>query len=101
MMTRITHILCPIDFSDCSRHALDHAAAIARWYEARLTVLFVAIERPSMDVPMPPLDDAGRRELMADLRRFTKHVSSEVSLVLCVQEAPYADDEILAQASAL
>jgi nucleotide-binding universal stress UspA family protein len=38
-MTRIQHVLCPIDFSDASRHALDHAIAMARWYKARVTVL--------------------------------------------------------------
>jgi nucleotide-binding universal stress UspA family protein len=38
---RIRHILCPIDFSDASRHALDHAVALARWYDARLSVLHV------------------------------------------------------------
>ena len=38
----IRHVLCPIDFSDFSRHALDHAVAIAHLYEARVTVLHVA-----------------------------------------------------------
>ena len=31
-MIPITHILCAIDFSDISQHALAHAAVIARWY---------------------------------------------------------------------
>ena len=31
-MIEIRRILCPIDFSDHSRRALDHAIAIARWY---------------------------------------------------------------------
>jgi nucleotide-binding universal stress UspA family protein len=35
------HILCPVDFSDASNRALDHAAAPARWYDSRLTVLHV------------------------------------------------------------
>ncbi len=42
-MIPITHVLCPIDFSDISQHALAHAAAIARWYEARLTVFYVFV----------------------------------------------------------
>ena len=41
MPIRIRHILCPIDFSDVSRHALDYAIALARWYGARLSVLHV------------------------------------------------------------
>jgi nucleotide-binding universal stress UspA family protein len=41
MMIEIQRILCPIDFSDCSRRALDHAIAIARWYKSTVTVLHV------------------------------------------------------------
>ena len=37
----IRHVLCPVDFSDFSRRALDYAIAIARWYTCRLTVLYV------------------------------------------------------------
>jgi nucleotide-binding universal stress UspA family protein len=40
-MVTITRVLCPVDFSDCSRHALTHAAAIAQWYRARISVLHV------------------------------------------------------------
>lgn len=40
-MIDIRRILCPIDFSDVSHHALEQAVAIAGWYESRLTVLHV------------------------------------------------------------
>jgi nucleotide-binding universal stress UspA family protein len=40
-MRRFTRILCPIDFSDLSQHALEHALAFARWYDASVTGLFV------------------------------------------------------------
>jgi nucleotide-binding universal stress UspA family protein len=40
-MITIRRILCPIDFSDASRHALAHAVAVGRWFDARLTVLHV------------------------------------------------------------
>ena len=30
-MLDIKRILCPIDFSDASRHAMDHAVAFAEW----------------------------------------------------------------------
>jgi universal stress protein E len=39
VIVEIRHILCPIDFSDFSRRALDYAIAVARWYASRLTVL--------------------------------------------------------------
>ena len=50
-MIQIRNILCPVDFSEFSRHAVDHAAAIARWYEARLTVLYIFPNLPAMDLP--------------------------------------------------
>jgi len=34
-------ILCPVDFSELSTRSLAHAAALARWYEAQLSVLHV------------------------------------------------------------
>jgi nucleotide-binding universal stress UspA family protein len=37
----IHRILCPTDFSDSSRHALEHAIVVARWYGAHITVLHV------------------------------------------------------------
>jgi nucleotide-binding universal stress UspA family protein len=40
-MREIHRILCPIDLSDISRHAIDHATVLARWYQARITVLHV------------------------------------------------------------
>ena len=50
-MAEIKRILCPVDFSDTSQHALEHAFAFARWYEARVTVLHVS----SVPVPVMPL----------------------------------------------
>jgi nucleotide-binding universal stress UspA family protein len=41
LVIEIRRILCPIDFSNYSRRALDHAVAIARWYESTITVLHV------------------------------------------------------------
>ena len=40
-MVPITRILCPLDFSEASRHALDHAVAIAQWYDATLIGMHV------------------------------------------------------------
>lgn len=40
-MLEIRRILCPIDFSDASQHALDHAVMIAGWYRARITAVYV------------------------------------------------------------
>jgi nucleotide-binding universal stress UspA family protein len=40
-MIEIPRILCPVDLSEPSRRALDHAVAIARWYGSAVTVLRV------------------------------------------------------------
>ena len=71
-MVRFQHILCPTDFSEVSRHALDHAIAVARWYKARITVLHAhQLSAPSFGAPyvgpeaLEPmvLTDIERREL--------------------------------------
>ena len=51
-MVRIREILCPSDFSEASRHALAHAAVIARWFEARVTGLHVM---PTPIAAPPPM----------------------------------------------
>ena len=100
-MIRIRQILCPVDFSEISRHALDHAAAIALWYEARLTVLYVFVNRPTMDLPPLVLEDADRDRLMSDLRRMAGDVDTQVPLAFRVQEAESVHEDILAQLAAL
>ena len=40
-MTQVKHILCPIDFSDASRHSLDHGVMLAGWFRSQLTVMHV------------------------------------------------------------
>ena len=98
-MIPITHVLCPIDFSDISQHALAHAAAIARWYEARLTVLYVFVNVPTIDGPPLVLDNADRERLMGQLRRFAA-VPSAVPTEFRIQEGGFAHDEIVAQIAA-
>jgi nucleotide-binding universal stress UspA family protein len=37
----VRQILCPVDFSDASAHAVDQGVVLARWYGARITALHV------------------------------------------------------------
>jgi nucleotide-binding universal stress UspA family protein len=55
-MATINTVLCPIDFSDASRHALDHAVAIAGWYRAKLVALHTY---HPVFLPVPGLAMAG------------------------------------------
>ena len=74
-MLEIPRILCPVDFSDVSRRALDHAIVLARWYGSEITALH--IHNP-MILPVPPVlfaqmsgpflkPDIGRPDLEAHL----------------------------------
>jgi nucleotide-binding universal stress UspA family protein len=96
----IQRILCPIDFSDISQHALAHAAAIARWYEARLTVLYVFSSVPAIDLPPVVLDEGDRERVMAHMRQFAATVPPEVPLDCQLREAGLVHDAIIAQADA-
>ena len=51
----IRRILCPIDFSDHSRRALDHAMAIARSHQSTVTVLYVFAPLPVAAVGLGPM----------------------------------------------
>ena len=61
-LTRIAHVLCPIDLSEPSRHALEHAVAVTAWYEAQLTVLHVF----SASLPLIPADALAAAPELAD-----------------------------------
>lgn len=54
-MIEFKHILSPVDFSESSARSLAHAAALARWYDAKLTVLHVT---PALD-PLPVQGELG------------------------------------------
>lgn len=54
-MIQFRHILSPTDFSETATRALVYATALAKWYEAKLTVLHVApvfAERVTPSVPL-------------------------------------------------
>jgi nucleotide-binding universal stress UspA family protein len=96
-MIRISRILCPVDFSETSQHALDHAAALARWYEAKLTLLHVFVTLPTMDLPPIILGDGERERLKAAIRKMAARVSSDVSVDVRVEQAEYVQNEIFRQ----
>ncbi|MDQ7008203.1 MAG: universal stress protein [Acidobacteriota bacterium] len=51
-MLPVERILCPTDFSDPARHALDTAAELARHFQAQLLVLTVIDPLPAMHAPV-------------------------------------------------
>ena len=104
-MAEIKRILCPVDFSDTSRHALEHAFAFARWYQARVTVLH------ALQVPLPvapatgvPVDVSALPpfrpdDVAEDARRFSRETTGadpNATDVVVVEGSPVR--EILRQA---
>ena len=110
-MIRMQQILCPVDFSEFSRRALDHALAVARTYGAGVTALHVLPAAPALSavpyyfgaevapIALPAIDLA---HVGAELRRFveTERVPG-IRVETLVAEAPDTHREILVQADRL
>lgn len=102
-MIEFKRILCPVDFSDSSNRALAHAAALARWYEAQLTLLHVVptfdpMQVPAeLGVPVQIVNPMTREEIIGQMRPFLERagVSSEAQLIA---EAGDASTTIIDQA---
>jgi nucleotide-binding universal stress UspA family protein len=45
-MIDIRRILCPVDFSDSSQHALKYAVTMANWYDAKVTLFHACVPVP-------------------------------------------------------
>ena len=104
-MIRITDILCPIDFSEVSRHAFDRAVGVARGYDAVIHVLHVLPMSAAVhSVPVGPEGPGHFRLVDADrvLRDLPVFLALEnpigVSIDYHVLNAPVAYKEILVQA---
>ena len=107
-MIEIRRILCPVDFSDHSRRALDHAVAIARWYRSVITVTHVVAPAPVTaygpgPVVLEPamMSTADRDQLQANLEAFVQAETAEgVTIETGIREGNAAA-EALAQAAEL
>lgn len=82
-MIQIQRILCPIDFSDFSQRALDHAVAIAKWYDSTITLLHVrgvvpvaAYAPGSGVVPPAALTPDAREALLAAMNRVAEEAGA-------------------------
>jgi nucleotide-binding universal stress UspA family protein len=90
----LKRILCPIDLSACSRHALLHALALARWYDAKLTILHVL--EPLATWPQEEPDAArqasARQAGIAAVASFVRPLNAPpVPTEIIVDEGPVAD----------
>lgn len=109
-MVTIRRILCPLDFSDFSRHTLARAAEIAKAHDATITVLHV-VPTPVMIAPLPfetvrtvapPLTAAQLERARADVAAFARlDPAISVPLTAEVMEAPAIHEAIVYQAERL
>jgi nucleotide-binding universal stress UspA family protein len=107
-MNSIRRVLCPVDFSDCSRHAFGRAAAIAHSGHASLTVLHVVPSSMGRTVvpyvgpealtpfPLPQIDPLRVRDELCAFLAIDDSVDLNVTCL--VVEAPDIDREIVAHA---
>jgi nucleotide-binding universal stress UspA family protein len=107
-MIEIKRILCPIDFSDYSRRALDHAVAMARWYDSTITLLHVCslVPVPAYAPEAPVLQSmvltpADRDELLASMKRFAEDEAGSDLPIQCETCEGTVTAAILAQAKAM
>ena len=70
---KVSHILCPVDFSDLSAHALRYAAMLARRLDARLTVVY------AHSFSAPPYFTKGNLQELEEQFRAARH-DAEVEL---------------------
>ena len=107
-MIEMQRILCPIDFSDHSRRALDHAIAIARWYKSTVTVLHVSASAQAAAIGPGPvvfepifLSPVDRDKLLADTQAFAATEGAPgITVRAAIREGDVAA-EILEQAETM
>jgi nucleotide-binding universal stress UspA family protein len=105
-MIQIQRILCPVDFSDCSRRALDHAVALATWYDATVTVFHVCAPVPisayatvASMMPSSLVGGEDQNEVRKALETFAAVDGTSAPIELDIGEGDAAK-EIVAKAAA-
>jgi len=89
-MMAIQRVLCPVDLSDNSRRAVEHAAAISRAWNAHLSVLHVSSVPLSLGPEpfVPPISTEQELEaLRLTVRDFAQAAAGDVSFTVRVTSA--------------
>ena len=103
-MTAIRRILCPVDFSDGSRLALEQAAALASRWGSQMTVLHVHPASSPLDV-VPGADETAASDpqleaLRAALWRFVQPVIGDAAVTFRLRHGVDARRPIVDEADA-
>ncbi|HEY5544685.1 MAG TPA: universal stress protein [Gemmatimonadaceae bacterium] len=102
-------ILCPIDFSENATRALAHAAALARWYDAQLTMIHVVpVFEDNMQSSFPFKGDDGRTpyapvraDVLEQMRRSAEQASAAALNPTLLAEEGRTHAAIIDRAAAL
>lgn len=103
-MLTLQRILCPVDFSEASRQALNYAKALSSWYDARLIVLHVCVDLPVVEMASPlghsastavVLEESQLAERRAAVRRFVRSEVGDDSVDIVISEGTDAKADIL------
>jgi|SRR6185312_13547969 len=98
----LRHILVPVDFSDCSRKALEYAVSFAKQFSANITLLHVVVSVPPPPQMMVFESDTVRakyhEEAAKHLCDWRSEVVSRASVKALVREGVSAHQEIVALA---
>jgi CPA2 family monovalent cation:H+ antiporter-2 len=107
-MREINRILCPVDLSDVSRDAINHAALLASWYKAKITALHVCnpLVVPETDFtvfgvgPRPALTDEEVKQAREQVLLCFKSAEPDVDVEVLVDSGQVAH-QILERAKSL
>lgn len=103
-MITVSRILCPVDTSEFSARALRHAATLAAWYGAEVTVLWVRptshpqslwLEYPG---PLPPERPEERERAEEGVRAFVRDAVGQAAPKVLFQDGSVAPTILLAAA---
>jgi nucleotide-binding universal stress UspA family protein len=107
-MSQFQRILCPVDFSDFSRRALDYAVAIAKGYESTITLLHVCAAVPvaayapgSGVFPSALLTREDREAVVTAMKRFAESEAGTSVPIECDIAEGSTAAEILEKAQAM
>jgi nucleotide-binding universal stress UspA family protein len=90
-VVEFTHILCPVDLSESSTRSLVHAHALAKWYDAQLTVLHVVptfepVEvRGDLGVPIQIVNPVPRERVLEEMRRVVELATGSTNASLIAE----------------
>ena len=104
----LAHILCPVDFSEVSAHALEQATVVAGRYHAKITVLYVytpalpaVSESFGASMPADRVDSAAIQQLQETARSFAGPAIEAKGQVDVIVDVGHPAQQILARAAAL